>query len=57
MAVVAIIVTGNVCRVFSRRGNAVVARAAGADDLCMVDGDCRRERRGSVAILADVGRL
>lgn len=57
MAVVAIIAAGNVGRVFTRRSETVMAGAARAQNLGVIDrrGRCKGDR--AVAVLADIGRL
>ena len=57
MAIVASVATGDVCRVFADRRDAVVTGSACADDLRMIDGEDRCEHIGCVAVLANVGRL
>ena len=56
MTVVASIAAGDVVRVFPRCCKAVMAAAAGAHYLDVVDGVDRRKRVGVVAIFADIGR-
>ena len=57
VAVIAVISTRNVCRVFAGCRDAVVARATGAQYLGVIYCDCRLESDGAMAILANVGRL
>jgi len=57
MAVVAVVTAGNVGRVLAGRRNAVVAAAARADDLRVVDRHCWQPSCRGVAILAEISRL
>ena len=57
MAVLTNIRRQNVGRILAGGNYAVVAGAARAQDLRMVDNRHRRKRACAVAILADVGRL
>ena len=54
MTIVAIVAAGDVRRVFAGRRDAVMAGAAGAYYLGVVDGDDGLKRNGAVAVLADV---
>ena len=57
MAVVAGIAAGDVCWMFTRRGDAVMAGAAGAYHLSVIDGKRGRPDTRRVAVLADISRL
>ena len=57
MTIIAGIVTGDVCRMFSGRCDAVMTGAAGANYLGMVDGKNGHEYIGAVAVLANVAGL
>ncbi len=57
MTVVTIVAAGDVRRVFASCRHAIVSRAAGAQNLCMVNGECWRVGHSAVAILANVGGL
>ena len=57
MTVVAIVIAGDMGRMFAGRRDAVMAGAANAQYLCVIDRDYRRERNRAVTILTDVGRL
>ena len=57
MAVVAVVAALDMRRVFADRSRAVVTRAAGTNNLRMVDNGCGREGRGAMAVLADRRRL
>ncbi len=57
MAVVAIVATVNVRRVFASRNNAVVAIAARTDHLRVIYGVDGREYVGRMAVLANVSGL
>lgn len=54
MAVVALIATRDMRRMFSGRGDTVVAGATGSEDLCVINRDDRYESYCGVAIFADV---
>jgi len=54
MAVIAIIAARNMCCMLAGGRDAVVARAAGTDDLGMVNGKNGPKHVGVVAVLADV---
>jgi len=54
MTVITGIVTGDVCRVFAGCGDAVMAGATDADDVCVVNGKHRYEHIGVVAVFADI---
>ena len=56
MTVVAAVAAGDVVRVFTRCCKAVMAGAACAHDLDVVDGVDGRERVGVMAVFADIGR-
>ena len=56
MAIITVIAAGDVCRMFATRGNAVMARATGADNLRVINSRSRREHGRAVAVLANVGR-
>lgn len=57
MAIVAGVAARDVSRVFSCRGDAVVAGTAGSEHLRVFDGDNGRPCRRAVAVLAYIGRL
>jgi len=57
VTVITIVAAGNVSRVFAGRCDAVMAGAAGAQHLCVVDRDRRLERDCAMAVLAYVCRL
>ncbi len=57
MTVVAIIAASDVRRVLPRCRDAVMAGAAGAQYLCVVDRDCGLECDSTVTVLANIGRL
>jgi hypothetical protein len=57
MAVVTGISAGQMVEVFSARGDAVVAGAAGSNDLHVIDNVCGRECTGVVAVFANNGGL
>ena len=57
VAVVAVIAARDMLRMFAGRYRSVVAGAAGADYLGVVDRDDRRPDRVGVAILTDAGRV
>ena len=57
VAVVAVVATGDVRRVFAGCGDAVVAAAARADDLRVIDGERRQPPGRGVAVFAEVRRL
>jgi hypothetical protein len=57
MAVVTGISAVQMVEVFSTRGDAIVAGAAGADDLHVIDNVCGRECTGVVAVFANNGGL
>lgn len=54
MAVVAVMAGGNMVRMFSRRGNAVVTASAAAQNLGVVDEDHGLPCTGAVAVFAHV---
>lgn len=55
MAVIAVIATGNMCRVLAGSSNTVVAGATGAKNLGVIDNHHGREHVGGVAVFTDVG--
>jgi len=57
MTVVAGVTTGNMCGQFADGDDTVMAGAAGAEHLGVVDGHHRGEHVGRVAILTDIGRI
>ena len=57
MAIITVIVTGNMSWVFACCCNAIVTRSARSDDLRMVDRRRRYKSTRIVAILANIGRL
>jgi len=57
MTVVAGIATGDMSRVFASRNGAVMAGAAGAYHLRMIDGKRGRKHVGGMAVFANVGGL
>ena len=57
MTVVAIRAAADVRCMFAGRGDAVMAGTAGADDLCVIDGNRRFKQRRAVAVLTDVAGL
>ena len=57
MAVVTRIPARQMIHVFAGRGNAIMAGAAGSNDLHVIDNVCRRERIGVVAVFANDGGL
>ncbi len=56
VAVVAIIATRDMGRMFACRRDAIVTRTAATQYLCMVDSKRWRPHRHTVAVLADIGR-
>ncbi len=56
MAIIALIAAGDVGRVFPGRCNTVMTRAAGAENLCVVNGEDWLETDCAVAVFADVRR-
>ena len=57
MTIVTVIAAGDMRGVFTGRGDAIMAGAAGAQYLGVIDGKGRYEHIGAVAILADIGGL
>ena len=57
VAVVAVVASADMRRVLAGRHDAVVAAAARADDLRVVDGKCRYPAGRAVAVLAKIRRL
>ena len=57
MAIVAVIAACDMRRGLPCRGHAIVARTAGANNLRVVNSDCRFERHSAVTVFACVGRL
>lgn len=57
MTVAAIVTARNVRRVLTRRRDAIVAGAAGTQNLCVVNSDGGHVGDGAVAILADISCL
>ena len=55
VAVIALVGTGDVLRVFPRGLDAIVTRLATAEHLSVIHGERRRPEAGGVAILADGG--
>ena len=56
MAVIAVVAAGDVCRMFSGRSHTIVATAAAALHLGMVDSNDRPPDRRTVAVFADSRR-
>ena len=54
MAIIAGVTACDMCRLFANCNDAVMARSAGANDLCVIDSHCWRENIGRVAVLAHV---
>ena len=57
MAVVAIIAAGDMCRMFTRRYDTVMAGTTGSDDLCVVDRKRRNQGIGCMAIFTHIAGL
>jgi len=57
MAVIAVVSARNVCRMFTCGDHAVVARAAGPDDLCVIDVECRQPGVRGMAVFANIAGL
>ena len=57
MAIITVVTTGDVRRVLALGRVAIVAREAGADDLCVINHVCRRKRHVVVAVLTNVGGI
>lgn len=57
MAIVTIIATRNMGRVLAGCDNTIVARAASAQNLCVIDGDNRLKRNRIVTVFANIGGL
>ena len=57
MAIVAGIAAREMCWMFACRNDAIMAAVAGADNLCVVDGEDRRKDVGTVAVLANIAGL
>ena len=56
MAIIALVSAGNMSSVFPCCCDAVMTRSASAQNLHMVDNDCRFEGDGVVAVFANIGR-
>jgi len=57
MAVVAVITTVDMCRMFAGRGYAIVAGATGAQHLRVVDGEDRKPHVRCMTVFADIAGL
>lgn len=57
MTIITIIATVQVSRVFAGRGDAIMTGAAGAKDLCVIDGKDGREHVRVMAVFADIAGL
>jgi len=57
VTVVAIVAAGKVRWMLADCNNTIMARAAGANDLCVVDRDGRLKGHCTVAVFADICRL
>ena len=57
VTVIAVISTGDVCRMLSNRYHTIVTRTAGAKNLSVIDRKHGREHIGGMAVLANVGCL
>ena len=57
MAVIAGITARDMCWVFARCDDAIMAAVAGADNLRVINGEDRRKDIGVVAVLANVAGL
>jgi hypothetical protein len=57
MTVLAVVAARYMRRMFADRGYAVMARPASADNLCVIDGECRYPHVRVVAVLANISCL
>ena len=57
VTIVAGVATGNMRQVFANSDDAIMARAASPDHLCVIDDHYRRENIRRVAVLTNIRRL